>query len=65
MVASHPDYPAVALALHLLGVTVNPSYWFGMRDPKPELQAYRKILEDELEELLGLNWRPDWDFEFE
>ena len=30
--ASHPDYPAIAYSMHLLGVLLNQACWFGVND---------------------------------
>ena len=33
--ASDPDYEAIALSMHLLGVLLNPPCWFGINDLDP------------------------------
>ena len=33
--ASDPDYEAIALSMHLLGVLLNPGCWFGVNDLDP------------------------------
>ena len=33
--ASDPDYEAIALSMHLLGVLLNPTCWFGANDTDP------------------------------
>lgn len=30
--ASHPDFEAIALSMHLLGVLLNPACWWGLND---------------------------------
>lgn len=50
--ASHPDYEAIALSMHLLGVSVNPQCWYGEAPPTaPEWIAQSAMLRAELDNL--------------
>ncbi len=53
ILASNPDYSAIALSLHLLGIAINPACWFGHDDTDG---LYRSVVQlevlEELDELL-------------
>jgi hypothetical protein len=51
--ASHPDYPAIARKLHLLGVAVNPQCWQDVEYLAPPARAmYQAMLTEELDNLM-------------
>ena len=50
---SDPRYAEIALALHFLGVALNPGCWYGVEVQRPEQAATIAATEIALEELLA------------